>query len=79
MISSFFSRYKDGQQLTANDRIKISNEKGKPTLQILKAKQTDSGSYSCVLTNNIGSQAEFSNVVVKGKKSFCFVFVFCSL
>ncbi|XP_054712056.1 obscurin-like isoform X2 [Uloborus diversus] len=62
--------YKDGQQVIAGDRIKISSDKGKQMLQVLKSKPTDSGSYSCVLTNNLGSQAEFSNVVVKASPTF---------
>ncbi|XP_035216758.1 obscurin-like isoform X2 [Stegodyphus dumicola] len=62
--------YKDGQQLNPNEKIKIKEEAGKLSLQIINAKPADSGSYSCVLTNNLGSQAEFSNVVVKASPTF---------
>ncbi|KAG8195169.1 hypothetical protein JTE90_023344 [Oedothorax gibbosus] len=62
--------YKDGQPLNPSDRVLIKDDAGKQSLQILNAKPTDSGSYSCVLTNNLGNQAEFSNVVVKASPTF---------
>ncbi|GFS42845.1 obscurin, partial [Trichonephila inaurata madagascariensis] len=62
--------YKDGQPLSPGGRIKIVDDKGKQRLEVSNAKPTDSGSYSCVITNDLGNQAEFSNVVVKASPTF---------
>ncbi|GFT33266.1 obscurin [Nephila pilipes] len=62
--------YKDGQPLSPGGRIKVVDNKGKQRLEIANAKPTDSGSYSCVITNDLGNQAEFSNVVVKASPTF---------
>nr|XP_042904669.1 obscurin-like isoform X2 [Parasteatoda tepidariorum] len=62
--------YKDGQAVGKSDRIKIVSDGAKQSLQISNATPLDSGSYSCVITNNLGNQAEFSNVVVKASPTF---------
>ncbi|CAL1291290.1 unnamed protein product [Larinioides sclopetarius] len=62
--------YKDGKPLAAGERIKIVDKAGKQSLEIPKCKPTDSGSYSCVISNDLGNQAEFSNVVVKASPTF---------
>ncbi|GIY55923.1 hypothetical protein CDAR_566731 [Caerostris darwini] len=62
--------YKDGQPLAPSARVKIVDNAGKQSLEIVKCKPADSGSYSCVITNNLGNQAEFSNVVVKASPTF---------
>ncbi|KAF8768294.1 Obscurin like protein [Argiope bruennichi] len=62
--------YKDGKPLVNGDRVKIVGKAGKQSLEIANCKPTDSGSYSCVITNDLGNQAEFSNVVVKASPTF---------
>ncbi|XP_069669104.1 obscurin isoform X4 [Periplaneta americana] len=55
---------KEGQQITASDRIKIKKEKDTHTLTIEKARLEDTGSYSIVAVNELSQTSSFWQFVV---------------
>ncbi len=63
--------FKDGQLLKEGKRIKLLNESENVfDLVIEKAKLEDAGSYSCVVSNELGQQTGYSVVTVNGSLLF---------
>ncbi|XP_075733477.1 obscurin isoform X6 [Rhipicephalus microplus] len=63
--------YKDGQAVVEDDRVKITQPaEDKHALIIEHAKVEDSGNYSCVISNTMGTQTGFSAVSVNAPPKF---------
>lgn len=63
--------YKDGQAVVEDDRVKITQPaEDKHALIIERAKVEDSGNYSCVISNTVGTQTGFSAVSVNAPPKF---------
>ncbi|KAL1432471.1 hypothetical protein MTO96_013227 [Rhipicephalus appendiculatus] len=63
--------YKDGQAVVEDDRVKITHPaEDKHALIIEHAKVEDSGNYSCVISNTMGTQTGFSAVSVNAPPKF---------
>lgn len=62
---------KDGQELVHDGQnVIIKQEGGNHTLTVANAKRSDSGRYTCVITNPFGVQEEASEVRVRCKPEF---------
>ncbi|OQR66739.1 muscle M-line assembly protein unc-89-like [Tropilaelaps mercedesae] len=66
--------YKDGQQVTSTERVKLVHELDSAcyALVVDKAKVEDAGSYTCVIANSLGSQSGHAAVTVNCEPSFRF-------
>ncbi|XP_075532272.1 obscurin isoform X7 [Dermacentor variabilis] len=63
--------YKDGQAIVEDDRVKITQPaEDKHVLIIEHTKVEDSGNYSCVISNTMGTQTGFSAVSVNAPPKF---------
>ena len=62
---------KDGQELVHDGQnVIIKQEGGNHTLTVNNAKRSDSGKYTCVITNPFGVQEEASDVHIRCKPEF---------
>lgn len=62
---------KDGKELVHDGQnIVIKQEGGNHTLTVNNVKRSDSGKYTCVITNPFGAQEEASNVHIRCKPEF---------
>lgn len=67
--------YKDGRQLKEGERIKYKHESGEIyQLLVEKVNTEDSGTYSCIATNELGQQSSSSAVTVNCEL-FIYLFV----
>lgn len=60
-------------ELSDGDKYKISFKNGSATLEILNLEITHSGSYTCEVSNNAGSESCSTLVSVKGLSLLAFV------
>lgn len=66
-----FCRFKDGQTAILDGDSYTINENG--TLQINAAQPVNSGKYTCVATNNLGSKENHVFLEVKGRNQGSFI------
>lgn len=60
-------------ELSDGEKYKISFKNGSATLEILNLEITQSGSYTCEVSNNAGSESCSTLVSVKGLSRLAFV------
>ena len=72
----FFEWSKNGQPIRPGPDVKyrIENSKKFSTLSIEKVERSDTGNYSCLAKNGVGSDSQNVQLNVKGNLSFLLLF-----
>jgi hypothetical protein len=70
----FFEWFKDGKSIKSNPEVnyKIDNFDRFSTLTIAKIDRNDSGNYTCVVHNSIGSDSQSVLLSIKGRNFYIY-------
>lgn len=63
------------RELVDGEKYKISLKNGVASLEIINVLVTDSGNYTCEVSNNVGSESCVTLITVKGLSNLAFYFI----
>ena len=65
---------KNGKEINLGRRLQIVNKEGITMLRILSIRKSDSGEYTVLLTNKLGTESSTANVTISSGGIFLFLF-----